>query len=433
MRTFGLLLSTLSLLALAPINSFALGVPQSALIEKRQVTTSNAPSFVAAAWYPSWLSSQVPPEIDGFRHVLTLMFILYSNSLTSVDPGQVIITDADRELLPRFVAEAKKNGVKAMLSIGGWTGSRYFSRAVMPRQRDRFIEGLLKVVDEFGLDGLDFDWEYPNAKGIGCNENKRADADNFLAFLQALRAHPKGQSLILSAAAHLNPWLGRDGNSLSDVSKFAEALDFVAIMGYDIYGRWSGGTVGPNAPLVNTCSVEPSSTPTVSGAVQSWNFAGLPLNKTVLGVPTYGYGYNVSPLEAGKMAAGGDVPSFMRFRGEWMSLLSWVSYLVPDVCGVTPKTYDGTFTFKALTTEGFLDNEGNAMPGVTYKFDECSKTPFLYDPAREIMVSYDNAQSMAEKGAYINAQQLRGFSAWAGIGDHNDILIGSLNMALGRV
>jgi chitinase len=47
------------------------------------------------------------------------------------------------------------------------------------------------------------------------------------------------------------------------------------------------------------------------------------------------------------------------------------------------------------------------------------------------MVSFDNAQSFAAKGSYIQATGLRGFAMWEAGGDYEDILLDSIRSAAG--
>lgn len=44
-----------------------------------------------------------------------------------------------------------------------------------------------------------------------------------------------GSKLILSAATATSPFIGPDGNPVTDVSGFAKTLDYVAIMNYDVW------------------------------------------------------------------------------------------------------------------------------------------------------------------------------------------------------
>lgn len=45
----------------------------------------------------------------------------------------------------------------ASISIGGWTGSRFFSSAVTPQNRSTFIKAVLDMAANYSLDGVDFE------------------------------------------------------------------------------------------------------------------------------------------------------------------------------------------------------------------------------------------------------------------------------------
>lgn len=52
----------------------------------------------------------------------------------------------------------RPQGVKASLSIGGWTGSRFFSTSVGSAQnRTAFVGAVNKIVKQYDLDGIDFE------------------------------------------------------------------------------------------------------------------------------------------------------------------------------------------------------------------------------------------------------------------------------------
>ncbi len=51
--------------------------------------------------------------------------------------------------------------VHALLSIGGWTGSRFFSSAVATdANRTAFAQAVMKVVSTYNLDGIEFECVY---------------------------------------------------------------------------------------------------------------------------------------------------------------------------------------------------------------------------------------------------------------------------------
>lgn len=49
-------------------------------------------------------------------------------------------------------------------------------------------------------------------------------------FFKEVRAHPDGKNMYLTAAGSLFPWNGPDGAASTDLSGFAEVLDYIMIM-----------------------------------------------------------------------------------------------------------------------------------------------------------------------------------------------------------
>ena len=76
-------------------------------------------------------------------------------------------------------------------------------------------------------------WEYPGNQGIGCNVVQGADTADFLATIQQLRSTSVGKNLILTAAV-ATPFVDANGVQMTDLSGFAEALDWIEIMNYDV-------------------------------------------------------------------------------------------------------------------------------------------------------------------------------------------------------
>ncbi|CAI0645936.1 unnamed protein product, partial [Colletotrichum noveboracense] len=221
----------------------------------------------------------------------------YAFAETSED-GSLNLTKSAPDQLPVFVSEAKKNNVKALVSIGGWTGSRWFSTAFgSAENRTAFVKTCLDLVEKYNLDGLDFDWEYPNRQGLGCNAINKDDTANFLSFLQELR-QKQSKQLYLTAATSLFPWYDATGVSSVNgtLSGFAKELDYLMIMAYDIYGAWAA-TGGPNAPLAYTCDSRNNQGGAKEG-VEKWINAGIPANKLVLAVGAYGHGFSVNTTSA---------------------------------------------------------------------------------------------------------------------------------------
>lgn len=237
------------------------------------------------AYYPNWAASAFPPENIDFKR---FDWVDFAFAVPTQNFGIGWDGDDDTpDLLRRLVSAAHQSGKHVKLSVGGWDGSKYFSSAVStPQNRQTFVSNILAVYNQFSLDGIDIDWEFPGQQGNAGNVVSPNDSANYLAFLQLLReALPAGAKI--SAATMTVPWADPQGNPLKDVTEFANVLDWILIMNYDTWG--SSSTPGSNAPLSNACHNSTQSSSSAVAGVMSWTSAGFPASKIVLGVPSYGY------------------------------------------------------------------------------------------------------------------------------------------------
>lgn len=65
--------------------------------------------------------------------------------------------------------KTKKPSLKCYLSVGGWdVGGEIFSKmANSTDSRKSFIQSVVAILERFGFDGIDVDWEYPVAGDRG--------------------------------------------------------------------------------------------------------------------------------------------------------------------------------------------------------------------------------------------------------------------------
>ncbi|TFK88544.1 glycoside hydrolase family 18 protein [Polyporus arcularius HHB13444] len=323
----------------------------------------------------------------------------------------------EEPLVQEFVRLAHQHDVKAMFTIGGYgPASVYFSLQTRNDSRENYADLLTSYAFQHGFDGIDLDWEYPNGNKSVAGDLFRDDDDtsNFLAFLKTLRS--KASNLTLSAAAPGQPWLDMHQKPWTNMSEFASVLDFVVIMNYDRFGSWSA-TAGPNAALDDSCVANATLRQgSAVSSIKAWTDAGFPASKLVLGVPAYGHGFPVPaghatnpnrsialypPVDASRLPLHGD---------------KWDDPAAPG----------GTFTFQGLMDNGYLKQDGTPADGIYYTFDNCTKTPFLYNGSTEVMVSYDDAQSMRLKGEFVKEQGLAGFAMFEVGGDHENILLSAV-------
>ncbi|KAJ7752839.1 chitinase [Mycena maculata] len=389
---------------------------------------------IALAWYtgyhsalsvsdPAFPLSEVP--WDRYTH------LSYSFAETTPDVTAVTLNGSDPGMLPKFVAAAHANGVKALVTVGGWTGGLYYSSNVATAEnRTLFVKTLVDFAKKYDLDGLDFDWEYPASSGIGCNTNSPDDTANFLAFIQELRKDPLGSQLILSAATAISPFTDSDGNPSADVSPFSKVLDWIEVMNYDINGPWSAA-VGPNSPLNDSCAPPAFQAGSAVSAVSAWTAAGMPKDQIVLGVASYGHSFRVAKSDAFVTGSTTQLALYAPFNASDTPVGdSWDGTPGIDECG-NFEGQGGVMDFWGLIQQGYLNADGTPKKEVPYLYDECTQTPYVYNTTTENMISFDNAKSFAVKGEYIKSTGLLGFAMWEAGGDSHAILLDSIYEAAG--
>jgi chitinase len=291
---------------------------------------------------------------------------------------------------------------------------RYFSWAVQNEStRYTFVNNIVDLYSKYGLDGIDIDWEYPGGNGHQQNYFDPSDTANLLEFFKLLRTKLPPTARI-TAAVQTSPFAGADGDPVKDVRAFADALDWVVLMDYDMWG--ASANPGPNAPLSNACQNSTQPAANAEAAVDAWTAAGFPSNKLVLGVPSYGYISSSSETQ-------------LRQRDEDP----------PNVRAVTDEGRDtGQVQFRELVRQGVL-REDPAGPGVymgyggfTRKWDACSCTPFLQSDSEKQIIAYDDPQSLGLKAAFAKQRRLLGVNFFDVHGDTDSWeLTDSLRQGLG--
>lgn len=382
---------------------------------------------VMAGYWPDWTASALPPEKIDFSK---FDIINYAFALPTQDQNLNFPVDNSGGLLKRLVSAAHAADSKVVLAIGGWGGSTYFSPSVRTADaRSRFIANIKKVYDQYKLDGIDLDWEYPGQSTQG-SQSDPSDTANFQTFLTELRqALPQGA--IISAAVAHNPWRGSNGQPVPSVARAASALDYILIMNYDVWG--SSSNPGPNAPLADLCGNSTQPQANAAAGVKQWAAAGMPRNKILMGIPSYGY-INTSGKtklrqrslkdemlairdatpHAPRTAPQSDVPSGKVGRYDARYLSKRATLTADD-----GSTGSGQINFKTLIKQGALKKGSSGLfeagNGFTKYWDNCSNTPFLTNG--QLVVTYDDTSSIWDKGSFAKQAGIAGLSMWSIDGD----------------
>ncbi|MFG2682703.1 glycosyl hydrolase family 18 protein [Streptomyces sp. NPDC048392] len=184
--------------------------------------------------------------------------------------------------------KAKYPNIKVIWSFGGWTWSGGFPDAV--KNPAAFAKSCHDLVEDPRwadvFDGIDLDWEYPNACGLSCDTTSGKTA--FSSMMKAMRAE-FGNDLVTAAVTAD----ASDGGKIeaADYGTAAQYIDWYNVMTYDFFGAWAkNGPTAPHSPLTSYDGI-PQQGFNSAEAIAGFKAAGVPSDKLLLGIGFYGRGW----------------------------------------------------------------------------------------------------------------------------------------------
>lgn len=155
--------------------------------------------------------------------------------------------------LESIVESAHSQNVRVSVAVGGWGWDNEFEQmASQPESRASFVKNLKDIVDQYQLDGVDIDWEYPDPG---------ESAQNFLALMKELRAALPVKLISTAVISH------GDETGLGIPDETFALVDYVNVMTYDGEGH--------------------GSMTQFEEGLKYWSTRGLPKEKMNIGVPFY--------------------------------------------------------------------------------------------------------------------------------------------------
>ncbi|KAF9532699.1 glycosyl hydrolases family 18-domain-containing protein [Crepidotus variabilis] len=349
-------------------------------IAKREAHASEKTSF---AYFTNWGiygANFQPTDIKPSP----LTHILYAFADTDASSGAIKFTDSYADQDKRFPTDSwndvgnnlygclkqlyllklKQRNLKVLLSIGGWTYAQagHFNFVTNPASRATFVSNAVTIIEDYGFDGIDIDYEYPanDAQGQGL-----ADLITALrtAFDQLQSKKGDSTRYLITAAVAAGP----ANYANYKVAQMNAGLDYWNLMAYDYAGSWD--TLSDNQ--ANLYGGERTGFNT-DNAVKWYIANGASANKINMGMPLYGRAFEST------------------------------NGIGQPFSGVGPGTVEaGIYSYKVLPLAGSQIFEDNSIVA-----------SYSYDASKKELVSYDTPNMVKTKVSYINSKGLAGSMFW---------------------
>jgi chitinase len=347
---------------------------------------------VSFGWYQSWATyresdcNPVPPsalDASAYTHLAYSFGGINENFELEPYNGDF---QGEEPLYSEFVGLKRKNPqLKALIAVGGWTFSdpnlptttRFSDMVLTAERRAIFVESTLKFLRKYGFDGVDLDWEFPATRSGSRPEDKQNYAQLVLDLRQAFDDAPEYYEITMSVP--LAPSLIDPGYDLPTLS---QGLDFMNLMAYDLYGIWN------DVVYAHTYS------PDIFGFLEYFLQLGVPPNKMVLGLASYGRTYTMEDTNCLNFGC----PFVRSGPGGCLDIRSLMPYF-------SIQEYIANGTYQSIDVY-------NATTGTAIMVVE-----------NDIVITYDSPQSFSVKAQYALDSCFRGLMWWAA-----DYLDGSLKL-----
>lgn len=290
------------------------------------------------------------PDPDMFSHLI----YAFGNFNDSLD-GVVI---RHPEKLKAMAALKERNPeLKVILGLNDYRRPGFCEMTGDKKKRSNYVKSVKKTVEEYNLDGVDLDWEFPTTDKGGHTASPNDDK-NYVKLVKDLRKALGKDKWISYYSNNSGQWIDHKG--------MLPYISYVNVSGYNLAIPRKDQT----HPFLHQSPLYPSKKTgdwCVSKAVERHiSKYGIPKEKILVGIPFFGRG----------------MPPF---KSE------------TDCCDF----------------DKYSD-------GLQIVWDEQAQAPYYADEEGNLILGYDDERSIAAKFDFIRANGLQGIFVWSYEGDYAD-------------
>ncbi len=292
--------------------------------------------------------------------------------------GIAVLANITTYIMPK----AKENGNWVTFSVA--PDSEWSDIVSSPARIDAFADNIVAMINTYGFDGVDIDWETPNP----------SEAESFTEMMRVIYTKVKANNPnhLVTAAIAGGMWQP----PRYDLTNSAQYLDYINMMTYGMVSNngyyqnaLSKSTTYAKAEFLagktlSSCSIEES--------IEIYHSYGVPNSKIIVGVAFYG---------------------IMQTRSYDASSQTWSSW-----------QFSGSVSYSHISDIYLNDSD------YKYYYDRNAGVPYIISNDGTVFISYDNPRSIAEKSEYIIDNGLAGMMYWENGLDDSGTLLSAMESGL---
>ncbi|MGD9909890.1 MAG: glycosyl hydrolase family 18 protein [Candidatus Izemoplasmatales bacterium] len=312
----------------------------------------------------------------------TTLDIINCAFITADSEGNLSGTSVLANINTYIMPKAKENGNWVLFSIA--PDSSWSSIAGSPTRVNNFADNIVAMINQYGFDGVDIDWETPT----------ESEATKFTEMMHVIYTKVKenNPNHLVTAAVAGGMWQP----PRYDLVNSQQYLDYINMM---TYGMVSNNGYYQNALYKSTTNANTTnlvgktlSSCSIAESVAIYNTYGIPNSKIIVGVAFYGI-KQTRTYDAGS--------------GTWSA---WTN------AGSVSYTY---------IMNNYLNNSN-----YNYYYDSKAGVPYIISTDGTIFISFDNPRSIMDKSDYIINQGLGGMMYWENGLDSSGTLLLAMESSL---
>ena len=267
------------------------------------ILTSDAPDEIFSIAYFEGFDWQRPCLRMSVADIDTSSYTHIHFAFATINPDYSLNTTAIESQLPFLVG---MSGIKRIISIGGWDFSTDADTYTIFRDvvsseanRETLITSVVNFLVDNHLDGVDWDWEYPDEPDIpGIPAGTEEDSVGYFLLLEELKTKLASSSdtadMTISFTAPASFWYLQ----YFPVLALSQVVDYIVYMTYDLHGQWDyGKAYSDSSCSAGNCLRSHVNLTETINALSMITKAGVSSNMIAVGVSSYGRSFEMT--EAG--------------------------------------------------------------------------------------------------------------------------------------